>query len=97
MKISIAMTAFNGAKYINEQLNSFASQTRLPDEVVVCDDISSDDTFEILDNFARSAPFKMIVVRNNKNLGYTKNFEKALSLCSGDLIFLSDQDDIWYR
>jgi glycosyltransferase involved in cell wall biosynthesis len=91
------MTAFNGSKYIKEQLHSFAIQTRLPDEVVVCDDLSSDDTFEILDNFSRTAPFKMILVRNEKNLGYSKNFEKALTLCSGDLIFLSDQDDIWYE
>ena len=90
------MAAFNGSKYITEQLNSFAAQTRLPDEVVVCDDLSSDNTFEILDIFSRTAPFKMILVRNKENLGYTKNFEKALSICSGDLIFLSDQDDIWY-
>ena len=59
------MAAFNGSKYITEQLNSFAAQTRLPDEVVVCDDLSSDNTFEILDIFSRTAPFKMILVRKN--------------------------------
>jgi glycosyltransferase involved in cell wall biosynthesis len=97
MKISIAMTAFNGASYIIDQLNSFASQTRLPDEVVVCDDCSSDATAEILEIFSSALPFPMIVVRNELNLGYIKNFEKAISLCTGDLIFLSDQDDVWYK
>ena len=91
------MAAYNGATYIKEQLDSFARQTRLPDEVVVCDDLSSDATVEILERFTLTAPFKMILVRNAKNLGYTKNFEKVLSLCSGDLIFLSDQDDVWYE
>ena len=95
MKISIAMAAYNGADYIREQLNSFASQTQLPDEVIVCDDLSGDATLEVLEKFACTSPFKMVVVSNNKNLGYTRNFEKALSLCSGDLIFLSDQDDVW--
>jgi glycosyltransferase involved in cell wall biosynthesis len=90
------MTAFNGAKHISEQLTSFASQTRIPDEVVVCDDMSSDDTLKILHMFSRDAPFKLIIHSNDINLGYTRNFEKALSLCSGDLVFLSDQDDFWY-
>lgn len=91
------MTAFNGSKYISKQLNSFAVQTRIPDEVIVCDDMSSDDTYRILESYARFAPFKMVVFRNDINVGYTKNFEKAISLCSGDLIFLSDQDDVWYK
>ena len=97
MKISIAMAAFNGAKYLVEQLNSFAHQTRLPDEVVVCDDCSTDTTAEILKVFACTSPFPITVVRNPANLGYTRNFEKAISLCTGDLIFLSDQDDVWYK
>jgi glycosyltransferase involved in cell wall biosynthesis len=91
------MTAYNGAKYISEQLKSFSSQIRLPDEVVVCDDMSSDETYDILKRFSLTAPFEVIIIRNNINLGYTKNFEKAISLCTGDLIFLSDQDDIWYE
>lgn len=96
MKISIAMAAYNGAKYIQEQLDSFAAQTQLPDELVVCDDASSDETIAILTRFAQAAPFNVIVVRNEQNLGFAKNFGKALSLCSGDYIFLSDQDDIWF-
>lgn len=95
MKISIAMATYNGAKFLREQLDSFSAQTRLPDELVVCDDGSSDATPEILDAFAASAPFAVRVVRNEKNLGYRRNFEKAMSLCTGDIVFLSDQDDIW--
>lgn len=95
MKLSIAMTTYNGAKYLQEQLMSFAGQTRLPDELVVCDDASTDASAAILESFAATSPFQVKVVRNGENLGFTKNFEKALSLCSGDLIFLSDQDDVW--
>lgn len=96
MRISIAMTTYNGAKYLQEQLGSFLIQTRLPDELVVCDDGSTDDTMQILHDFRETAPFAVIIERNALNLGFTKNFEKAASLCTGDIVFLSDQDDIWY-
>ena len=96
MKISIAMATYNGAKYLQDQLDSFSSQTRLPDELIVCDDLSTDDTWDILLHFSRTVPFKVEVVRNEYNLGYAKNFEKAVSLCTGDIIFLSDQDDVWF-
>lgn len=95
MRISIAMTTYNGARYLNDQLDSFSVQTKLPDELVVCDDKSSDNTINILDDFKRTAPFDVKIICNEENIGYTKNFQKALSLCSGDLIFLSDQDDVW--
>ena len=96
MKISIAMATYNGAKYLHQQLDSFIGQSRLPDELTVCDDLSSDETFDILRDFSQSAPFEVKIVRNEKNLGYTENFEKALSLSCGDIIFLSDQDDVWF-
>lgn len=96
MRISIAMTTYNGAKYLQAQLDSFQNQTRLPDELVVCDDGSTDDTMQILHDFQKTAPFTVMVERNAVNLGFTKNFEKSLSLCTGDIVFLSDQDDIWF-
>ena len=96
MRISIAMATYNGAAHIQQQLESFLSQTYPPDEVVVCDDCSTDETIEILESFRESAPFTVAIHRNEKNLGYTKNFEKALQNCSGELIFLSDQDDVWF-
>lgn len=95
MKISIAMTSYNGATYLQQQLDSFTRQTRLPDELVVCDDCSSDDTVKVLKRFQKTAPFTVHIHCNQENLGFIKNFAQALSLCSGDLICLSDQDDIW--
>ena len=64
-------------------------------EVVACDDGSTDDTLAILEGFRRRAPFPVRVERNPTNLGSTKNFEKAISLCTGDLIATCDQDDVW--
>ncbi len=96
MQISIAMATYNGAKYLQKQLDSFLCQTRQPDELVVCDDGSTDATLAILEVFRQQAPFAVRIYRNETNLGYIKNFEKVLSLCVGDLIFLSDQDDVWF-
>ncbi len=95
MRISIALCTYNGERFLSDQLESFLAQTRLPDELVVCDDASSDSTLKILEDFATKAPFKVRIFRNNKNLGSTLNFEKAIELCIADIIFLSDQDDIW--
>ena len=98
--ISVAMCTYNGEKYIGEQLESIANQTRLPSEVVICDDRSTDSTPEIITSFAKTAPFKVVYVENPKNLGsakkgITRNFEQATLLCTGDLIAMSDQDDKW--
>jgi glycosyltransferase involved in cell wall biosynthesis len=95
LTISLAMCTYDGAKYLQEQLTSIMTQTRLPDELVVCDDGSTDTTLDILDKFFKNAPFEVKVYHNKKRLGPTKNFEKAISLCKGDIIFLSDQDDVW--
>ena len=95
MKISIAICTYNGEKFLQEQLDSFAMQTRLPDEVIVCDDCSKDSTREILTAFAESAEFPVKLYFNEQNLGYLRNFTKAIKLCTGDVIVLSDQDDVW--
>jgi glycosyltransferase involved in cell wall biosynthesis len=95
MKISIAMATYNGAKYLQEQLDSFMGQTRFPDELVVCDDGSNDETIGILERFEKQAPFQVRIYRNADNIGFTQNFGKAIGLCQGDIIFLSDQDDVW--
>lgn len=95
MKISIALCTYNGVEFLQEQLESIALQTRIPDEMVICDDRSKDDTLEILRNFSSKVSFPVRIFLNEKNLGSTKNFEKAIKLCTGDIIFLSDQDDVW--
>ena len=96
MKISIAMATYNGAKYLREQLDSLASQTLLPNELVVCDDNSTDETVNIILNFKSAAPFEVYILKNEVNIGYTKNFEKAMAICTGNLILLCDQDDFWF-
>ncbi|QGM45247.1 glycosyltransferase family 2 protein [Methylocystis heyeri] len=93
--ISIAMATYNGEKFLREQLESLAHQTRLPLELVVCDDCSSDKTVEILREFAASAPFPVRLHRNEANLGYSDNFFKAAGLCRGEWIAFCDQDDVW--
>lgn len=95
MKISIALCTYNGARFIGEQLQSLACQTRLPDELMVCDEGSADTTLEIVEDFAARAPFEVLYARNERRLGITKNFERAIARCSGDVIFLCDQDDVW--
>lgn len=92
---SIAMCTYNGAAYLEDQLASFVKQTQLPDELVVGDDASSDNSLQVLAEFSKAAPFPVRVYRNEQRLGVVKNYEKAVSLCSGELIFGSDQDDVW--
>jgi glycosyltransferase involved in cell wall biosynthesis len=95
MRVAVAMCTFNGARFLRQQLASIVEQTRLPDELVICDDASTDNTVEFLQRFADSAPFPVRVIANRENQGSTKNFEKAISSCQADIIVLSDQDDIW--
>lgn len=93
--ISIAMATYNGSRYLEKQLESFTAQSFLPSELVVCDDCSTDNTVDILKNFSLHAPFPVKIIENSKKLGVTSNFSKAVSLCSGAYIALSDQDDYW--
>lgn len=93
--VSIAMTTYNGARYLSEQLDSFAAQTRLPDELVVGDDGSTDATTAILADFAAQAPFPVRVTVNPAQSGFARNFIETALRCRGDVILLSDQDDRW--
>jgi glycosyltransferase involved in cell wall biosynthesis len=94
--ISVAMATYNGARFVSEQLESVARQSRLPDEVIICDDRSPDETVAILERFAETAPFRVLLHRNEAQLGYRLNFKKAVSFCTGTLIAFSDQDDVWH-
>jgi glycosyltransferase involved in cell wall biosynthesis len=92
--ISIAMTTFNGETYLQAQLDSILSQTYQTFELIICDDFSMDTTWIILSEYAlRDHRIKLF--QNQENIGFVKNFEKALRLCEGEYIALADQDDIW--
>ncbi len=93
--LSVALCTYNGARYLAEQLASIAGQTRRPDELVVCDDRSEDATADVVRAFAANAPFPVRFSVNAHNVGSTKNFEGAVARCTGDLIALADQDDVW--
>lgn len=96
VKTSVAMATYNGEKYIEEQLNSIANQTVLPNEIIICDDLSSDNTEDIITKFKENNKnIDIQFYKNEKNVGYVKNFEKCISKCTGDIIFLCDQDDVW--
>lgn len=93
--VSIALCTYNGETYLRQQLDTLVGQSYPNLEVIVVDDCSKDNTVEILQEYAGKYPqFKLYT--NTQNLGYTKNFEKAIKLCSGDYIALCDQDDLWH-
>lgn len=96
--VSIAMTTYNGEKYIERQLRSIFHQTMQPDEIVICDDCSKDNTIDIIRSIVAEygAEKQVRLVENQKNLGYVRNFQQAVGMTSGDFIFLADQDDEWY-
>ncbi|WP_347218640.1 glycosyltransferase [Chryseobacterium sp.] len=96
MKISVALCTYNGEKYIAEQLESILNQAQPVYEIIICDDNSNDDTLRIISHYENQFPDVIKVYENPKNLGYVGNFEKAMTLCTGDLVLLCDQDDRWY-
>lgn len=91
-KISVCMATYNGEKYIKEQLESILSQLHEEDEVIISDDHSSDNTLEIIKTL-NDIRIKIFV--NELGKGYSKNFENSIAHSSGDVVFLSDQDDVW--
>lgn len=94
--ISVALCTHNGQRYLAEQLESIARQTRLPDELIVCDDASSDATLGLIEQFATDCRFPVRLEVSCDRLGVTRNFDRAITLCSGEIIVLCDQDDVWY-
>lgn len=92
--VSVAMATFNGEQYVREQTESILNQTHTNLQIIICDDGSTDSTPRILETYAKKDP-RVHVFFNDTNLGLVKNFEKALSLCTGEYIALADQDDVW--
>lgn len=95
MKISIALATFNGAAFLAEQLDSIKRQSLPPDELIISDDSSTDETVAIAQRFARDAGFKVVVDAHEKLANYNENFVRAIGQCTGDIVALCDQDDVW--
>ncbi|ASD68102.1 glycosyltransferase [Pseudoalteromonas piscicida] len=89
---SICIATYNGSRFIHEQLTSILGQLDSQDEVIICDDGSTDNTIAIIEELQDP---RVKIFKNPKNLGYVLNFKKSVSHASGDYIFLSDQDDVW--
>lgn len=94
--ISIALATYNGGRYIREQIESIQRQTIQDFELIICDDCSKDNTCAIIEEMCMTDA-RIKLYKNNSSLGFKKNFEKAISLCNGEFIALSDQDDVWYE
>lgn len=98
MKLSVALCSYNGANYIEQQVLSILYQDLPVQEIIICDDNSKDETLQIINNIAEKYNnIEWNIHKNSRTLGVVKNFEKAITLCTGDFIFLSDQDDVWRR
>lgn len=98
MRISIAMTTYNGADYLLEQLESLRTQSLMADEVIIVDDCSTDNTVELLNMYIQKYHLdNWVLIKNSSNIGWRKNFRKALQETTGDVVFLCDQDDIWNK
>ena len=94
LKLSIALVAYNRERFLTKQLQSILAQSRLPDELIIGDDCSTDRTAEVISDFAAHAPFPVHWYVNERNQGYSRNLEHAIQLCSGDVIVLCDDDDV---
>ena len=95
MKVSVALASFNGGRYLAEQLDSIRRQSLPPWELIICDDGSTDDTLDVARRFAADAPFQVTVDAHGLRLGFTGNFVRAIGQCTGDIVALCDQDDVW--
>ena len=93
--VSVALCVYNGARFLGDQLSSLASQSHLPTELIIGDDASDDESSEIIQEFSKSAPFQVRLLHNDRRLGVRRNFERVIAQCSGGLIALCDQDDVW--
>lgn len=93
MKISVAMATYNGEKFISDQIESILKQLDRNDELIISDDNSKDNTVEIIKGYMEKDDRVKLIFNYKK--GIISNFDNAISHSSNDIIFLSDQDDVW--
>ncbi len=97
MVISVVIATYNGERFIKKQLESIYGQSVQPDEVIICDDGSTDTTADIVRGFIGEKQVKnWVLYENDVNKGFKLNFLQALKKATGDIVFLCDQDDIWH-
>ncbi|MGJ7582381.1 glycosyltransferase [Variovorax sp. RHLX14] len=97
--VSVALCTYKGESYLGAQLDSILAQSRLPQEIVVFDDVSPDGTWALLESYApriRATGIRLELHQNARNLGYVGNFGQALQATTGEIVFLCDQDDVWH-
>jgi len=90
--ISVCIATYNGEKFIKKQILSILKQLSVEDEIIISDDYSNDNTLNVIKSFKDP---RIKIFMNPDNRGYTGNFENAINQSNGDIIFLSDQDDVW--
>ncbi len=95
MKISVVICTFQGALYIEEQLESILCQSRPVDEILLLDDGSKDETVELATRLLEKSGIRWQIVRNQENVGVARNFEHGIHMAQGDIVLTSDQDDVW--
>lgn len=99
LRSSVVMCTYNGAAFLAQQCESILGQTVLPNELIIADDGSQDGTRAIVEDFAtrfRQVGCQVVLLWRQRNLGFVSNFSDALSHATGDVVFLSDQDDVWH-
>jgi len=99
MSVSVVLCTYNGERWLPELWRSLLAQTHVPDQIVARDDASSDGSFALLGKLAEEAQargIRVVLARNERNLGFVGNFEAALADADGDIVFLCDQDDLWH-
>ncbi|MBT0741718.1 glycosyltransferase, partial [Campylobacter lari] len=95
--VAVLLATYNGEKYLKEQIESILNQTYKDIRIYIGDDCSKDSTIDIIRAYKNLYPDKIVYYQNNVNIGFIKNFEKLLQICSENYIAFSDQDDIWDR
>ena len=95
MRISIVISTYNGEKFILDQLESIRNQTHQADEVIICDDCSTDSTPDLVKDYIGKNNLDWTIIINDENKGWQKNFMDLMEMASGDIVFTCDQDDIW--
>lgn len=95
-RVSVALASHNGAEFLVQQIDSILDQSRPVDEIVISDDASTDDTMSVAKRCLATFTGDIHYLHNDCALGVTRNFEQALRACTGEVIFLTDQDDVWH-